>query len=308
MQNIGPEIKKILEQKDYKERLKEIQAEALSDPDVQAFIDQHQDQVDEPMIQRSLSKIYEFVQEKKRIQAGYEPKIPNFHPQLQMNVNYIDVQYVANEDYLAKQAELKRDRRITLVGLPKSLREANFDQFDVDDPARQEAASRALTFTTDYLKAPDRFHKGLYFHGAFGVGKTFLLAAIANDLADKGYETTLVHYPQFAQSIKQSIASNTVQDKLEALQKAPLLMLDDIGAESNSAWLRDDILGVILQYRMNEQLPTFFSSNFNFEELETHLARTNSGDIEPVKAGRIMERIAFLAEEIEVGGRNRRHD
>ena len=36
-------------------------------------------------------------------------------------------------------------------------------------------------------------------------------------------------------------------------------MIDDIGAESMTSWIRDDVLSVILQYRMQEQLVTTFS-------------------------------------------------
>jgi primosomal protein DnaI len=74
-----------------------------------------------------------------------------------------------------------------------------------------------------------------------------------------------------------------------------------------SSWVRDDILGVILQYRMQEQLPTFFSSNFNMLQLENeHLRVTQRGEDEPLKAKRIMERVRFLAKEINMIGKNRR--
>ena len=45
-----------------------------------------------------------------------------------------------------------------------------------------------------------------------------------------------------------------------------------------SSWIRDEVFGVILQYRMQEQLPTFFSSNFTMDELEQHLSVTQRGD------------------------------
>ena len=38
---------------------------------------------------------------------------------------------------------------------------------------------------------------------------------------------------------------------------------------------RDEILGTILQYRMDNNLTTFFTSNLNIEELEEHLKTTN---------------------------------
>ena len=84
-------------------------------------------------------------------------------------------------------------------------------------------------------------------------------------------------------------------------------MMDDIGADAMSSWIRDEVFGVILQYRMQEQLPTFFSSNFTMNELEQHLAVTQRGDEEPLKAKRIMERIRYLTKEIEMTGRNRRN-
>ena len=84
-------------------------------------------------------------------------------------------------------------------------------------------------------------------------------------------------------------------------------MIDDIGADSMSAWIRDEVLGVILQHRMQEQLPTFFSSNFNMDQLEQHLSVTQRGDEEPLKAKRIMERVRYLSREIWVIGENRRN-
>ena len=83
-------------------------------------------------------------------------------------------------------------------------------------------------------------------------------------------------------------------------------MLDDIGAESLTSWTRDEVLGAILQYRMQEELPTFFSSNMDFKQLQKYLMVNNRGDEETMKATRIMERIRFLAQPIELSGKNYR--
>lgn len=52
--------------------------------------------------------------------------------------------------------------------------------------------------------------------------------------------------------------------------KLDLLLLDDIGAETVTNWSRDEILGTILQYRMENNLSTFITSNLNISELEGH--------------------------------------
>lgn len=107
--------------------------------------------------------------------------------------------------------------------------------------------------------------------------------------------------------MKQAIGKDQVAEKLDAVKRSPILMIDDIGADAMSSWIQDEVFGVILQYRMQEQLPTFFSSNFTMDELEQHLSVTQRGDEEPLKAKRIMERIRYLTKEIEMTGRNRRN-
>ena len=146
--------------------------------------------------------------------------------------------------------------------------------------------------------------KGLYFHGEFGVGKSYILGAIANELAKHKISSMIVYVPELFRELKSSIGDSTLNEKLEAIKREPVLMLDDIGAETMSSWVRDEILGPILQFRMLENLPTFFTSNFNFQGLEHHLTYSQRGEEEKLKARRIMERIKYLAEPVS-GGRNR---
>lgn len=307
MRNVGEDMQKLLDRRNLHQELESIREKVLADSDVRAFLAQEKLTADSKVVERSLSKLYEFVQEKDRAQGQENEKFPGYYPKLVMNINYIDVTYVPTEKMLRQQEERAKARRIQLIALPKALKEAEFSRFDLTEEGREEAATAAFDFAEAFRKEPHRFHQGLYIYGPFGVGKTYLLGAIANDLAKAGYESTLIHYPQYVALRKQAIGQADPLEDLTAIQKTPVLMLDDIGAESNSAWVRDDILGVILQYRMNEELPTLFTSNFTLEELEKHLARSGSQAIEPVKASRIMERIHMLAKPVALTGRNRRH-
>ncbi len=56
---------------------------------------------------------------------------------------------------------------------------------------------------------------------------------------------------------------------------------------------------------MEENLPTFFTSNLTLEELENHLSITTTG-VDKVKAKRIIERIKQLTVSIELVSKNRR--
>ena len=102
----------------------------------------------------------------------------------------------------------------------------------------------------------------------------------------------MIYYPEFLRSLKASFQTD-YNEKFNYIKKSPLLLLDDIGAENTSNWSRDEVLGPILQYRMEEDLPTFFTSNLTIEELENALSTTQSGS-DRVKARRIIERIKQL--------------
>ena len=79
------------------------------------------------------------------------------------------------------------------------------------------------------------------------------------------------YYPEFLRELKGRFGED-YNEVFNKVRKAPLLLLDDIGAETVTNWNRDEILGSLLQYRMQEGLPTFFTSNNTIKELEEHLS------------------------------------
>ncbi|MEY8445252.1 primosomal protein DnaI [Enterococcus ratti] len=307
MEDVGKELKKIISGRNYQQKFAEMIEDVLNDSDVQKFLDGHKAELTQADIEKSYAKLYEFVQEKRKYQQNDPTMIaPGYEPKLTLNFHYVDVTYVPTEALLAKKRQEEIRNRMKSVDMPKDIQDASFKNFERTD-GRNTASFEALNFVEQYSADPKAYHKGLYLVGSFGVGKTYLLGATARELAEKGFTTTLVHFPTFAVEMKQAIGKDQVAEKLDAVKRAPVLMMDDIGADAMSSWIRDEVFGVILQYRMQEQLPTFFSSNFTMEELEQHLSVTQRGDEEPLKAKRIMERIRYLTKEMEMTGRNRRN-
>lgn len=143
--------------------------------------------------------------------------------------------------------------------------------------------------------------KGLYLHGNFGCGKTYLIAAIFNELAKNNYKSCIIFWPEF---LRQAFYDD-FNEKFEFVKKVPILLIDDIGAEGLTAWNRDEILCPLLQYRMDNELTTFFTSNLNIKELESHLSNSKNG-VDEVKAKRIISRILQLTEDIEMISKNLR--
>lgn len=169
-----------------------------------------------------------------------------------------------------------------------------------DSPARAEII-RAIN---EFLKDPLN-NKGFYLHGPFGTGKTFILLQVAKQLTIKRYKVAFVYYPDLVRYIKSSITNNKVEEIVEKLKTAEILMLDDFGGENNTNFIRDEVLGPILQYRMLGNKPTFMTSNFNLNILHQHLTETKT-DVDHLKSSRIIERIKFMMNIYELKDKNYR--
>ena len=283
-----------------------IEKEIFEDEDVKAFLEQHKEELTPEAIRKGMSALLEFRMERDARKNNKEVKAPGLEPCLEVHNGFILVNYKRTEEAIREERERKRKRLIHSINMPKNIAEARFSDTALT-PERQDVIGELLNFINSYKPNSTEYQKGLYLAGPFGVGKTYMMGALANELSENGVETTLVNVPTYSAEIKQAIATNTVEAKLVSIKNTPILVLDDIGAEMNSAWFRDEVLMVILQHRMLQELPTFFTSNFTIDQLEAHFAHSNKGDQELLKAKRLIERIRFLAKEYFVDGQNHRN-
>ena len=217
-----------------------------------------------------------------------------FYPEkedYQIKFSYAPCKY--QKEMLKKQKE--RDTR------EKDIINASFSDVDITDKKRVKVIKWLKNFYDEYDKNGE--FKGLYLHGNFGCGKTYLISALFNELSKKRVSTEIVYFPELLRDIKSDF--DTFADRIDYLENVDLLLIDDIGAEKVTEWSRDEILGTILQKRMNNYKTTFFTSNLNMEELERHL-RINSYSDDEIKARRIIERVKQLTEDMELISENKR--
>ncbi|MDP4154952.1 MAG: primosomal protein DnaI [Bacillota bacterium] len=309
MEKINQTLKRLAASDKFQERYSKMKNQVLQHPDIKAFLAENSGRINQEMIEKSIIKLFEFTNQNKdcdqcpslegcvNILKGYEPK-------LVLTQNIIDVHYVPCKRKIMEDEKRKNERLIKSLYVPKDILNATLDEFE-DDPGREAALDKAISFLEN-LNAGKK-PKGLYLYGNFGVGKSYLLGAIANELAKRQISSMIVYVPELFRELKSSIGDSTLNEKIEALKTEQILMLDDIGAEAVSSWTRDEILGPILQFRMLENLPTFFTSNFDHNELEHHLTYSQRGEEEKMKARRIMERIRYLSEPVKLIGSNRRN-
>jgi primosomal protein DnaI len=169
--------------------------------------------------------------------------------------------------------------------------------------------SEAVTQVADYIlqtKKEGLQKNGIYLVGSFGTGKTFLMCYMLHELAKTGLTGAIIYMPDFSEDLKAMFAEpQRLKETIDLLKETDLLIFDDIGAENMNPWLRDHVMGTILNYRMNRK-PTFFTSNYELDALEKHFSFTSKDGEEEFKGQRIMDRIRPFVEVVHVKGFNKR--
>ena len=218
--------------------------------------------------------------------TGYWSKLSLYNKDIQLQ--YEKCQYNTSDDSALN---------IDAFYVPKKIFQARLDDFDLIGPERKEIHRYILSFLKNYSK--DNYVKGMYISGLYGSGKTYILATLANELAKLNHHVTFVYYPDLVRELKSSIGKDSFEDKIEILKKTEILFLDDIGGETVSQFVRDEVLGPVLQYRLLDQKPTFFTSNLKPKTLMDALCKDET-QLEKTKALRIVERIKSLTLEFNL--------
>lgn len=262
---------------------------------------------------RSLSLLKQFVKEREN--CNHCPGLSNcpnlvqgHYPTLKAYSNNLDIQMNPCDKLKTKLQQDKRKKLIQCHQIPIDVQQATFDDIEFDKD-RDFAIGSAIDFCT--AMAEKKQTKGLYIYGSFGVGKSYIAGAIANALAKIDIEVLFMHSSALASEMRESVSEKTVSPKIEALSKVPVLILDDIGSETLTPFIRDDVLSIVLQNRMINRLPTIYTSNLTLNELEDYLSTTIKNGyekVDPLKGKRIMERIRPFVVPVAVKGRNRRYD
>lgn len=197
---------------------------------------------------------------------------------------------------LEKDKKDSINSKINLLYVSKKVLESRLENFDLDNTNRAKAIEYAKKFITNISK--HKQIKAMYISGINGVGKTFLLGAIANELSNLNIDTMLVYVPDLARNLKSSMFDGSLEEKINTLKEIDVLMLDDIGAEVITSWFRDEVLGPILNYRLQENKATFFSSNIKLDELPNRFSENKENNqFDSLNAIRIYSRIEQMSKE-----------
>jgi DNA replication protein DnaC len=174
----------------------------------------------------------------------------------------------------AQELEQRRGDRLRQVSNLSHLDYMTFDSFIPEGRALNELQQgnlrRAYEAALSYAREPRGW---LLFRGGYGSGKTHLAAAIANYRLDGGQPAVFVVIPDLLDHLRGAYSphSDTSYDERFAeVRDCPLLILDDLGTESNTPWA-DEKLFQIFNYRYNAKLPTVITTNSELEEIDPRI-------------------------------------
>ncbi len=199
-----------------------------------------------------------------------------------------------------RTAEREMARMDNLLKLSQlgALQNCTFDAFMPDGIGLTPPKQRNLKMAFDRVMAYAQEPKGwLVLKGGYGCGKTHLAAAVANYRLAMGHSALFISTPDLLDHLRASFGPNSTtsyDQRFEQVRNAPLLILDDLGTQSNSEWAQEKLYQ-IFNYRYNAKLPTIITTN---EELESIEIRIRSRMVDPS----LVQIITILAPDFRRAG------
>jgi len=162
-----------------------------------------------------------------------------------------------------------------IAGIPARYASCSLSRFltsHPDERARRqlvEARSKAEEYVDRFLTEDGAFaESGLLFIGPPGGGKTHLAVAVLHALIDRyGVHGRFTDFTNLIHQIQSTFDPGSPESKREVLDpviRADVLVLDELGAQKPTAWVRD-ILYLVINTRYTERRPTLFTTNYLLE-------------------------------------------
>lgn len=213
-----------------------------------------------------------------------------------MQINYIDNEIVSSY-YTCEKTKKLDPKNFEVIGYTEKEEEI------YTNATRAKLFDKFAQFSDNYFQ--NKKAKGVYISGNCGTGKSFLMYRFSQTLVKNGAKVLFVYYPDLVRLLQTNFGSVENENLIVKLKKADILVIDDIGREANTQYVRDSILGPILQYRVNNDLPLFMTSNRSFEKLKEHLALANI--VDDTKAIAIINRLKYMMDEFVLTGKDYRN-
>ena len=172
------------------------------------------------------------------------------------------------------------------------LRQFTFETFRLDGLRVSDEEAQNLDLVRNMAQKWAQEPEGWFtLIGETGTGKTHLAAAIAHEQVERGADVFFAVVPDLLDYLRRAYHPTnpeTYDDVFDALRETRLLILDDLGAHSTTAWAREKLYQ-LFSYRYIQALPTVITTNHNLEDLDPRLA-SRMADHQQTRVWRITAR------------------
>jgi DNA replication protein DnaC len=137
-------------------------------------------------------------------------------------------------------------------------------------PRSQEQFKRAYEAARAFAAEPEGW---LVLSGPSGCGKTHMAAAIVNERIGHGRPAFYITAPDLLDYLRASYRPDSdvpYDEFFDQVRHAPLLVLDDLGAQTGTPWAREK-LDQLLTSRFNSELPTVVVTVMPVDQLDERL-------------------------------------
>lgn len=315
MESLGDMLKAMPGGRNMKQQADQLMADLLADPLV-ALLRGKYPELDDRTIRLNLNRIYQCTKEYRNCSNcpgldqcpnDFEGHYTELSCETTNGIVQLNDKKVTCKKLTARQSETRIRSRIRSFYIDDRALSQGYsaDEIVMRDMERVKAVGQVIGYI-NRTKEEGLQSAGMYLTGSFGTGKTFLMCYMLHELAKAGFTGAIVYMPDFVEDMKSlMMEQGKVKETVELMKETDLLIFDDIGAENLNPWVRDHVLGAILNYRMNRK-PTFFTSNYGLDALEQHFSFTNKDGDDLHKGQRLMDRIKPYVELVHVTGQNKR--
>lgn len=187
-----------------------------------------------------------------------------------------------------RQEERLRQRRVCFA--ETNMMDWTFE----NDDRRNEKLSDAMIRYCDNFDEFRRRGMGLLLHGSVGTGKTYYAACIANRLIDNDYHVYMTNFSELINKLQGTFDGK--QEIIDGLNKYTLLIIDDLGIERNTEYMKEMVYNII-DSRYRSGLPFIVTTNLTMEKIKKP---------EDISDTRIYDRVLERCHPVAVEGISRR--
>ena len=176
-----------------------------------------------------------------------------------------DIGYVNGTSCIYCNVNQKESPKETFDNFDESLFDENIGEY------KRSPREQIMLIKNKAFEFINKIFKGdadsLLFCGTSGTGKTFLAKAIGSETSKGGKSVKFLTSYEFERALK-DFKNEDYQNKLNEIMESELLILDDLGVESQTEYINNGLL-MLINYRIEYNLPMIITTNLTINEIRS---------------------------------------